>query len=223
MPSVWARSPYTSRKMGVGAKEVEPLRHVEPVASADDDQIRLGKHLTDASCFHRFHALPPQRLAHVGEHVGDIGAHGETPILDRTGGETASCCSQGDIASLRQLRREGPERLLDRTQASCGPRPVQGKESSPARARRASRTPCGTAPRRARPAGSFRSLEPRGTPRPRSTGSAARAPVGTSRPSPMASIMRETGSIASHTSSVQQREHWKKRWSPWTSATFSQG
>ena len=29
-------------EMGIGAKEVESLRHVEPVAGADDDKIRLG-------------------------------------------------------------------------------------------------------------------------------------------------------------------------------------
>ena len=29
-------------EMGVGGEEVEPLRHVEPVAGTDDDEVRLG-------------------------------------------------------------------------------------------------------------------------------------------------------------------------------------
>lgn len=62
-------------KMSIGSEEVEPLRHVEPVAGADDDQIRLGKCPADASRLHRFHVLPSQRLAHVG----DVGTHRHAP------------------------------------------------------------------------------------------------------------------------------------------------
>lgn len=92
--------PVRLSEMGVGAEEIEPLRHVEPVAGADDDKIRLGKCLADTNRFYRFHALPTQRLAHVGEHVGDIGANGEPPILDRTG-EKLRPVVHGDVASLR--------------------------------------------------------------------------------------------------------------------------
>lgn len=105
--------PVRLPEMSVGAEEVEPLRHVEPVASTDDDKIRLGKRTADANRFRRFHALPPQRLAHVGEHIGDVGANGEPPVLDRAG-EKLRLVVHGDVASLRQLRREGPERLLDK-------------------------------------------------------------------------------------------------------------
>ena len=105
--------PVRLPKMSIGAEEVEPLRHVEPVASADDDEVRLGKRPADANRFHHFHALPPQRLAHIGEHVGDVGANSKPPILDRTG-EKLRLVVHGDVASLRQLRREGPEQLLDK-------------------------------------------------------------------------------------------------------------
>ena len=87
-------------EMGIGAEEVEPLCHVESVASADDDKIRLGKCLAYANCFRRLHALPPQRLAHVGEHVGDVGSNGESSILDRAG-EKLRLVVYGDVASLR--------------------------------------------------------------------------------------------------------------------------
>ena len=100
--------PILLSEMSIGAKEVESLRHVEPVAGADDDKIRLGKRPAYANCFCRLHVLPPQRLAHVGEHVGDVGANGEPPILD-CAGEKLRLVVHGDIASLRQLRREGPD------------------------------------------------------------------------------------------------------------------
>ena len=122
--------PVRLPEMGIGAEEVEPLRHVEPVASADDDQIRLGKRTADASRFHRFHALPPQRLAHVGEHVGDVGANGEPPILDRAG-EKLRLIVYGDVARLRQLRREGPERLLDKRRCHAAHAQFQEKNLLP--------------------------------------------------------------------------------------------
>lgn len=43
--------PVRLPKMIVSAKEVEPLRHVEPVAGADDDQIRLGKRRSMRTAF----------------------------------------------------------------------------------------------------------------------------------------------------------------------------
>ena len=92
--------PVRLPEMGVGAEEVEPLCHVESVAGADDDKIRLGKRRAYANCFRRLHVLPPQRLAHVGEHVGDIGANGEPPILDHTG-EELRLVVYGDVAGLR--------------------------------------------------------------------------------------------------------------------------
>ena len=87
-------------EMGIGTEEIEPLRHVEPVAGADDDKIRLGKCPAYVNCFRHLHALPPQRLAHVGEHVGDVGSNGESPILDRAG-EKLRLVVYGDVAGLR--------------------------------------------------------------------------------------------------------------------------
>ena len=92
------------------------------------------------------------------------------------------------------------------------PTPSSGR-SSAARARRASRTPCGTAPRKARPAGSCRSRGPGNASAPQCGQRGFASSVRTSRPF-MASTMRQTSSTVVIPRQCNNAEHWKKRWSP---------
>lgn len=109
-----SKIPVRLLEMSIGTEEVEPLCHVEPVASTDNDQIRLGKRATNANRFDHFHALPPEYLAHVSKHIGDVSTNSKPPILNRAG-KKLSLVIHGDVACLGQLLREGPERFLDKS------------------------------------------------------------------------------------------------------------